>query len=211
MAEPFEEYEMQERNKGEEEEDAEEEETSFMDADDDFYRFLVDGPREYHETDSKMDSIPVFQAGSETQYKAKQEVLYKVFGETFDRRFGDKMTFFMNKTKPIVENIGPKKFISGLEYDKKKVAQYLDGKYVLTGDSQQFALDAQAAQEEFRNTPMGRYHGYLSDQGLMDVSPNKLHELYDFDRTEESWVKFKRSQLLDVDDSVDIRTFGRPI
>ena len=210
MAKPFEEYEVQDRNVGEEEEDAEEEETSFMDADDDFYRFLVDGPREYHKTNLGSDSVPVFQARSEKQYKAKQEVLYKLFGETFDRRFGDKMTFFMNKTKPIVENIGPKKFITGLEYNGKKVAQYLDEKYVLTGDSQQFALDAQAAQEEFENTPMGRYCGYLRDQGLMDVSPNKLHELYDFDRTEESRVRFKRGQLFGGDDSVDIRTFGRP-
>ena len=185
MGEPFEEYEMQDRDPDENEEEEEEEETSFMDAEDDFFRFLTDGPREYLETTSS-DSIPVFQARSEKQYRAKQEVLYKLFGETFDRRFGERMTHFMNGVKPVLGNIGPRKFITGLEYNGKKVAEYRDEKYVLTGDSQQFALDAQASQDEFEGTPMGRYRGYLRDQGLMDVSPNKLHELYDFDRTDES-------------------------
>ena len=109
MAGPVEEFELQERERDEAEEDDESKEeddesketgTSFMDAEDDFFRFLVDGPREYPET-SKGDPLPVFQAWSEKQYRAKQEVLYKLFGETFDRRFGDKMTFFMNRVRPI--------------------------------------------------------------------------------------------------------------
>ena len=169
----------------------------------------MDGPREYPETDAGQDPLPVFQTRSEKQYRAIQEVLYKLFGETFDRRFGDKMTFFMNRVKPIRESIGPKKFITGLKYNDVKVADYVDEKFVLTVDSQQFALDAQEAQDEFENTPMGRYRGYLRDQGLMDVSPDKLQELYDFDRTEETWAKFKRGKLLDGSgDEVEITTFG---
>ena len=47
MAEPVEEFELQEPEQDQEEDDeSEEAETSFMDAEDDFFRFLVDGPRE---------------------------------------------------------------------------------------------------------------------------------------------------------------------
>ena len=40
----------------------------------------------------------------------------------------------------------------------------------------------------------------------MDVSPDKLFDLYEYNRTEESWVKYKRGKLYE---EVDIKTFGK--
>ena len=60
MSKPVE-FEMKEREQAPEEEDEwGEEETSFTDTNDDFYRFLVDGPREYVETEQG-EPLSVFQ------------------------------------------------------------------------------------------------------------------------------------------------------
>ena len=121
------------------------EKTSFMgDFGDDFDRFEAKGPREYLELEGN-EPYGVLHAGVRRQYLVKQEILYKLFGKTFDRQFGDKMTFFMNKVKLIRENIGPKRFLTSLEYEGARVATYENGKYKLLGNPKKFVTDAQEA------------------------------------------------------------------
>ena len=56
---------------------------------------------------------------------------------------------------------------------------------------------------------MGRYRDYLIDKGLVHLTPERLRKLYNFRRTEESWVKFRRTGLFDeLEGEVDLKTFG---
>ena len=137
--------------------------------------------------------------------------MFKLFGEVFDRCYGDSQTFFINKTKLVFEPIGPNDFIKYLEYEGKRVASYEGERYRFSGDYRKFAQDGLKAQDEFSNTPLGRYRDYLrEEEGLMHLTPEKLQELFDDRRTEQSWVKFKRAGLFDnLDDGeVNIKTFG---
>ena len=141
----------------------------------------------------------------------KQEILFKLFGETFDRSFGDEQTYFMNKVKLVAEDIGPNQFVKYLEYEGKRVASYEGERYRFTAEYKKFAQDGLKAQDVFSNTPLGRYRDYLREEkGLMHLTPEKLQELYDYRRTEESWVKFRRTGLFDTldDGEVVINTFG---
>ena len=141
----------------------------------------------------------------------KQEILFKLFGETFDRSFGDKQTYFMNKVRLVAEDIGPNQFVKYLEYEGKRVASYEAERYRFTSDYKKFAQDGLKAQDVFSNTPLGRYRDYLrEEQGLMHLTPERLRELYDYRRSEESWVKFGRTGLFDTldDGEVEISTFG---
>ena len=97
-----------------------------------------------------------------------------------------------------------------MEYEGERVASYQDGRYEFTGNFSKFAQDALASQDVFSETPMGRYRDYLIDEeGLVHLTPERLHELYDFRRTEESWVKFRRTGLFrELEEVVDFKTFG---
>ena len=66
---------------------------------DDFARFLDEGPRQYYGVDPVNNSYKTIHARSERNYKAKQEILYKLFGQVFDRSFGDEQTYLLNKTR----------------------------------------------------------------------------------------------------------------
>ena len=176
---------------------------------DDFERFL-DGPRQFYGVDPVSNSYKTTHARSERNYEAKQEILYKLFGQVFDRSFGDEQTFFLNKTKLIIEDIGPNHFVKYLEYEGERVASYEGGRYEFSGNYSKFAQDALASQDAFSETPMGRYRDYLVDEeGLIHITPERLRELYDFRRTEESWVKFRRTGLFDeLEGEIDLKTFG---
>ena len=118
---------------------------------------------------------------SAKNYEAKQEILFKLFGKTFSRSFGDEQTLFPNKVKLVAEDIGPNQFARYLEYEGKRVAAYEGEKYRLTGNYTKFVRDGQAAQNAFFDTPLGRYRDYLREEGdLPYLSPEKLHELYEF-------------------------------
>ena len=68
----------------------EEYEDSWGPVNDDFACFLDDGPRQYFGVDPVNNSYKTIHACSERNYKAKQEILYKLFGQVFDRSFGNK-------------------------------------------------------------------------------------------------------------------------
>ena len=193
-----------------EEQDDEEYETPF-DWGPEFDRFMKDGPKQFYGVDPVNYSYDTVHARSQKQYEVKQEILFKRFGETFDRSFSDEQTYFMNKVKRVAEDIGPNQFVKYLEYEGKRVASYEGERYRFTGDYKKFAQDGLKAQDVFSNTPLGRYRDYLrEEQGLMHLTPEKLQELYDYRRTEKSWVKFRRTGLFDAldDGEVVINTFG---
>ena len=171
---------------------------------------MDEGPRQYFGVNPVNNSYETIHARSERNYKAKQEILYKLFGQVFDRSFGDEQTFFFNKTKLVFEDIGPNHFVKYLEYEGERVASYEGGRYELMGNFYKFAQDALASQDAFSNTPMGRYRDHLIDEeGLVHLTPERLCELYNFRRTEESWVKFRRTGLFeDLEGEVDLKTFG---
>ena len=108
------------------------------------------------------------------------------------------------------EDIGPNHFVKYLEYEGEHIASYKGGRYEFSGNFSKFAQDALASQDSFSERPMGRYRDYLLDEeGLVHLTPERLRELYDFRRTEESWVKFRRTGLFDdLESKVNIKTFG---
>ena len=112
--------------------------------------------------------------------------------------------------KLVFEDIGPNHFVKYLEYEGERVASYKGGRYEFSGNFSKFAQDALASQDSFSETPMARYRDYLLDEeGLVHLTPERLRELYDFRRTEESWVKFRRTGLFDdLESEVNIKTFG---
>ena len=68
--------------------------------------------------------------------------------------------------------------------------------------------DGLEAQGEFGQTPLGKYREYLqrTENGLGDVSPDKLIEVDDASRQEQSWAHFRRTGLYEEggEDTVDL-------
>ena len=49
----------------------------------------------------------------------------------------------------------------------------------------------------------------MREQGIGHITPQKLHELFEFSRTEQNWVRFRRGLFNALDDGeVSIETFG---
>ena len=118
---PCEDIELQDLSRPEEQpEDYEEYETPF-DWVPEFDRFMVEGPRQFYGVDPVNHSYETVHARSAKQCEVKQEILFKLFGETFSRSFGDSQTFFMNKVKLVTASIGPNEFVKYLEYEGKRV------------------------------------------------------------------------------------------
>ena len=84
----------------------------------DFDRFLTEGPRQFFGVDPVAHPYEVVHARSAKQYKVKQEILFKLFGETFSCSFGDEQTFFLNKVKLVAEDIGLNQFVKYLRPTK---------------------------------------------------------------------------------------------
>ena len=155
-------------------------------------RFMKGGPRQYFGIDPKNHSYETVHARSKLQYKAKEEILYKLF----------------RKGQLVAKDIGPNQFVTLIEYKGKKVAEYREGEgYRMLPGSLEFLLDGKEAQKQFGNTPLGKYRDYLqrTEPGLADVSSERLQELFDDNRQEQNWAHYKRTGLFEEGlESIDL-------
>ena len=164
------------RDLGEWEPEPEGEQETKFGWDEDFSRFESDDMRQVPSY-TGFESKDEFADRVNKKNKAKEDILYRVFGEHFSPRFTPKMVELFNRQKLVRET--DTGLVTSLTFDGKEVLRYTGERYVPTGEPQPFFKFCQEAQEEFDDSPIGKNREYLEEEeGLGDLPFDTLERLY---------------------------------
>ena len=119
--------------------------------------------------------------------KVKSIIFYRIFKESFDPEFGDKMSELFRKMDLITDENNE---VLEIRFEGSVVGWHSDGEGYTISDEDpsrdsavsRFRRLASEAQSEFEETDLGKYRIWLEDQGIEDTTPGDLKRLFAFER-----------------------------